>query len=108
MQREPKSIGKFMRDMTVIRQFNDIVDSDFGENARDMIATFLDNGVEIVEIGEKTIHGNVLRLNLHRFAAGMPPIYRAALRNPELKSPFKLNASAAHDEPLKKRSPIPA
>ena len=108
MQREPKNIGKFMRDMTVIRQFNDIVDGDFGENARDMMATFLDNGVQIVEIGGKTIHDSVLRLNLYRFAAGMPPIYRAALRNPDLKSPFKLNASTAQDEPLKKRSPIPA
>jgi hypothetical protein len=73
-----------------------------------MLAAFLDNGVPMTEIGGKAIPDVVLRLNLHRFAAGMPPIYRAALRNPELKSPFKLNASAAQDEPLKRRSPIPA
>jgi hypothetical protein len=108
MQREPKDVVRFMRDMTITRQFNDIVDADFGENAREMLATFLDNGVQITEVGGKAIPDVVLRLNLHRFTAGMPPIYRAALRNPELKSPFKLNASTAQDAPLKMRSPIPA
>ncbi len=108
MQREPKNIAKFMQDTTIIRQFNDIIDADFGENAREMLATFLYNGVQITEIGGKAIPDVILRLNLYRFTAGMPPIYRAALRNPELQPPFKLNGSTAQDAPLKQRSPIPA
>jgi hypothetical protein len=108
MQREPKNIARFMQDTTIIRPFNDIIDADFGENAREMLATFLYNGVQITEIGGEEVLDVVLRLNLYRFTAGMPPIYRAALSNPELKSPFKLNASTAQDAPLKKRSPIPA
>jgi hypothetical protein len=108
VQREPKDIARFMRDMTITRQFNDIIDADFGENAREMLATFLDNSVQMTEIGGKGVLDVVLRLNLYRFTAGMPPIYRAALSNPELKPPFKLNASTAQDAPLKKRSPIPA
>ena len=108
VEREPKDIGRFMRDTTITRQFNDIVDADFGENAREMLAAFLDNGVPMTEIGGKAIPDVVLRLNLYRFTAGMPSIYRAALRNLELKPPFKLNASTAQDAPLQKRSPIPA
>jgi hypothetical protein len=109
MQREPKNIAKFMRDMTIIRQFNDIIDADFGANAREMLATFLDNGVQRTEIGGKAVLDVVLRLNLYRFTAGMPPLYRAALGDRGLKSAFKLHhAPAPGDAPLKKRSAIPA
>ena len=85
MEREPKNIARFMRDMTIIRQFNDIIDADFGENAREMLATFLDNGVQMTEIGGKAVLDVVLRLNLYRFTAGMPPIYRAALRQSRIE-----------------------
>jgi hypothetical protein len=109
MQREPKNIERFMRDVTVIRQFNDIIDADFGENAREMLATFLHNGEQRTDIGGKEVLDAVLRLNLYRFTAGMPAIYRAALSDPGLKSAFKLHhAPAAGDTPLKKGSPIPA
>jgi hypothetical protein len=108
MEREPKEIARFMQDTTIIRLFNDIIDADFGVNAREMLESFLDNGVQMTEIGGNAVLDAVLRLNLYRFTAGMPPIYTAALRNPELKSSFKLNASTAQDAPLKKRSPIPA
>ena len=109
MQREPKDIAKFMGDMTITRPFNDIIDADFGENAREMLATFLHNGDQKTEIGGKEVLDAVLRLNLHRFTAGMPPIYRAALGDPGLKSAFKLHhAPVAGEAPLKKRSPIPA
>ena len=109
MEREPKNVASFMRDMTIIRPFNDIIDADFGENAREMLERFLDNGVQRTEIGGKAVLDVVLRLNLYRFTAGMPPIHRAALGNPGLKSAFKLHhAPAVADAPLKKRSPIPA
>ena len=94
MRREPRAIDKFMRDMTIIRPFNDIIDADFGEHGRDMMATFLDNGVQMTEIGGKAVRDGVLRLNLHRFTAGMPPLYRAALANTGLKSAFKLETPA--------------
>ena len=109
MQREPKNIAKFMRDMTIIRQFNDIIDADFGENARDMLATFLDNGVQMTEIGGKEVPDVVLRLNLYRFTAGMPPIYRAALGDPGLKSAFKVeHPPKGGNAPLDEHTPIPA
>jgi hypothetical protein len=109
MERDPKNLPRFMRDMTIIRPFNDIIDADFGKNAREMLESFLDNGVQMTEIGGKTVIDVVLRLNLYRFTAGMPPIYRAALGDRGLKSAFKLNhATAVGDAPIKKQSPIPA
>ena len=109
MQREPKNLERFMRDVTVIRQFNDIIDADFGENAREMLATFLHNGDQKSEIGGTEVLDAILRLNLYRFTTGMPPIYRAALSDPGLKSAFKMHhVPAVEDAPVKKRSPIPA
>ncbi len=88
-QAEPKNISRFMRDATLSRPFNEIIDADFGANARNHLAAFLDNGPPVVEIGGKSVPDTVLRLNLYRFTAAMPSIYRAALNNPELKSLFK-------------------
>ena len=107
MQREPKDIAKFMRAMTITRPFNDIVDADFGENARETLAAFLDNGVQMTEIGGKAVLDVVLRLNLYRFTAGMPPVYRAALSDPGLESAFKGDPTGGNS-PNKKRSLIPA
>jgi hypothetical protein len=86
---EPKNLERFMSEMTVSRPFNEMIDADFGENARDLMSAFLDNGHHVIEIGGKTVPDTVLRLNLHRFNAAMPSLYRAALNNPGLRSPFK-------------------
>lgn len=88
-QSEPKNIARFMRETTLSRRFDEIIAADFGESARDLMAAFLDNGYHVTEIGDKTVPDMVLRLNLYRFNAAMPLIYRAALNNADLNSPFK-------------------
>jgi len=88
-QSEPKDMARFMRETTLCRPFDEIVDADFGENAREHLAAFLCNSPPVVEVGGRSVPDTVLRLNLFRFTVGMPPIYRAALNNPNLKSPFK-------------------
>jgi hypothetical protein len=85
----PRNFEEFIKGATMSLPFEAMIDADFGKGARTWLGEFLSNEPHTIDLEGRMIPDFVLRLNLHRFTAGMPPLYRAALGNKHIRSPFK-------------------
>lgn len=88
-QAPPKNIDHLMEDATASLPFEEMIDADFGRDAHELVGKFLNNKPLAFDEDHHPILDMVLRLNLFRFSAGMPPLYRAAMDNEALNPPFK-------------------
>jgi hypothetical protein len=98
----PKNFAQFVKDVTISLPFDAMIDADFGKGARTWLGEFLSNDPHTIDFEGRIVPDSVLRLNLHRFTAGMPSLYRAALGNKDIAAPFTAEWEQQEESPKAK------